>query len=301
VFGDIFKNEGVKFARQVIFIQFCDFITKLKPCFTDQSQDIFVLDIFSALCNGDRPVGLSGIDASHRKALFNKGGKYRGLTKPIKAHIRENNNSETFIAYCESSVATSKFGELCTAFDAPHNTSRTMLFKAIFANFVEFAKSSDDFTSNTFIMDFLNNPPIEYSTDEDNSLSPISAGDNFTLVRQTLTYPYTQEIYKTFTHHWIIKNTGSAIWDNRHMDFVNRGQIPLKLTNNSKLNIEKVLPNNETTITIEVETRHMEGEYEIILDMENSEGRLCFPDKRAELRLPVTVFFKPKEINNAKS
>lgn len=296
-------------------MRFCEFLNKLYVRFPCSSQGQFVLEIFSALCgetdpiNSNRPsdyafsdflpAGLSGNDATSRKRLFGNTDRYKGLTKPIKRHVKENSDKAAFISYCEAYVSIENFKGLCDDFGVSSDTSRVLVFEGVFGMFLEFARSGTDSALNTFVADFvtdrLMNPTEERNeTDKVESISaPICAGDDFLLVRQAPAQPHKVKFYETVTHHWVIKNNGVAIWDGRYMDFVNIRETPLKLKSEvNRIEIKKTPPGGEITITLNVEARHIEGTHEIIMDMKDCEGRLCFPDNRAELRLPVIVGWK---------
>jgi hypothetical protein len=290
-------------------MRFCDFLNKLYERFPCSNQGQFVLEIFSALCGETDPVGtnrpdeyasssclpsgLCGTDATSRKRLFGNTDRYKGLTNPIKKHVQENASKDAFISYCEAYVSVEHFNGLCTDFGVSADAGRAIVFEGVFGFFAEFARSGTDSASDTFVADFvtkrLMNPPQEPLMEETQAApSPICAGDDFRLVRQAPSQPHKAKFYDTMTHHWVIKNNGVAIWDGRYMDFANIGKTPLKMSA-TRIEIKKTPPGGEVTITVNVEARHVEGTHEIVMDMKDCEGRLCFPDKRAELRLPVTV------------
>jgi hypothetical protein len=293
-------------------MRFCDFLNKLYDRFPCSNQGQFALEIFSALCGETNPVkanrpndfafssylpsGLSGSDQTSRKRLYVKSNRYKGLTSPIKVHILANASKATFIAYCEALISAEALKGLCDDFSVSADVGRALAFEGLFAQFLEFAKSGRDSVPDTFVADFvterLMNPPEKTAEKEEADAAPVPlcAGDDFRLIRQNPSRPHKAAFYGVLTHHWVIKNSGEAVWDGRYMGFVNVGETPLKLRpEGTRIDIEKTPPGGEVTITINVEVRHIEGTHEILLDMRDSEGRLCFPDKRAELRLPVTV------------
>ena len=294
-------------------MRFCDFINKLYERFPCSNQGQFVLEIISALCgetdpvNTNRPddfafssclpVGLSGSDATSRKRLFGNTSRYKGLTKPVKKHILDNAKMETFIAYCEAYVSVEGFPLLCEDFGVSPDVGRALVFEGIYGFFVEFAKSNTDSAPDSFISTFITerlvNPPAETveTKKADAAPAPICAGDDISLIRQVPSSPHKAAFYDKLTHHWVIKNSGVAIWDGRYMEFVNNCRTPLKMETD-RVELKKTPPGGEVTITVEVDARHIEGTHEIIMDMKDCEGRLCFPDRRAELRLPVTVGWK---------
>ena len=291
-------------------MRFCDFLNKLYQRFPCSNQGQFVLEIFSALCGEDDPVnsnrpkkfvsssctpsGLCGTDPTSRKRLYGTSGRYKGLTRPIKNHVQANANKISFIGYCEANISVEHFRGLCSDFYVSPDVGRALFFEGIFGMFLEFARSATDSASDAFVPDFvtnrLMNPPEETVEIErkNTAPAPICAGDDFRVVRQSPTHPHNVKFYDLLIHHWVIKNSGLAIWDGRCMDFVNVGETPLKMAT-PHIEIKKTPPGGEVTVTVNVESRHIEGTHEIILDMKDCEGRLCFPDKRAELHLPVTV------------
>jgi len=291
-------------------MRFCDFLNKLHDRFPCSNQGQFALEIFSALCGETNPVkvnrpndfefssclpsGLSGSDPTSRKRLYGNRTKYKGLTNPIKMHILANASKATFIAYCEAVISVEALKGLCDDFSVSADVGRTLVFEGLFEQFLEFVKSNDDSAPDTFVADFvterLMNPPEKPAEKEeaDAAPAPLCAGDDFRLVRQNPSSPHKAAFYGTLTHHWVIKNSGAAVWDGRYMEFVNSMQTSLKMAA-TRIDITKTPPGGEVTITVNVEARHIAGIHEIVLDMKNSEGRLCFPDKRAKLRLPVTV------------
>ncbi|MDR3093690.1 MAG: hypothetical protein LBU62_03470 [Bacteroidales bacterium] len=270
-----------------------------------------MLEIFSALCGEANPInacepekyqfspflpaGLSGTDATSRKRLFGNTNRYNGLTKPIKAHIIKCNCKETLIAYCEATISIEDFPKLCSDFGVSGDVTRSLVFLGIFEQFLQFAKSGEDSVSDTFIADFVVEQimhPIHVEevtpVPADAPLTPLCAGDDAQLIRQKPNQASQRAFYAIFSHYWVIKNCGVAVWDGRYMDFMNCESTPLKLTN-SRIDIKKTPPGGEVEIAINVDVQHIEGAHEIVLDMKDCEGRLCFPDKRVELRLPVTV------------
>lgn len=291
-------------------MRFCDFLNKLYERFYCSNQSQFVLEIFSALCGETNPAyanrpddfafssclpsGLSGNDATSRKRLYGNNNRYHGLTNPIKKYIKANANKATFIAYCEAVASVDGFKGLCDSFDVSPDTKKALVFEGIFEQFLEFVKSNEDSAPNTFVADFVIEhlmSPLEEVVGTESAVAPptpICSGDDIHLVRQVPSYPRKAVFYDKLTHHWVLRNSGVTVWDGRYIEFVNSEKTPLKMDTN-RIDIKKTPPGSEVTITVNIEARHIEGTHEIVLDMKDSEGRICFPDKRAELRLPVTV------------
>jgi hypothetical protein len=266
-------------------MRFCDFITTLKKHYASSSKERFALDAFAALCGEANPIwandqfgyssclpqGLCGDDATYRKLLYSGNNKkYNGLSAPIKAHVLQHGNKLTFIAYSETAVSTLAFVALCTDFGVSSDSQKALVFEAVFEQFLEFARATDDNTPDAFVSDFvtdrLMNPPVEVAEIEkvDAPPVPLCAGDYIRLIRQNPSRPHTAAFYDKLTHHWVIKNSGVAVWDGRYMDFVNSEDTPLKIAV-SRIEINKTPPGGEVTITVQFEARHIEGTHEIVL------------------------------------
>lgn len=291
-------------------MRFCDFINTLYERFPCSNQGQFVLELFSAACGEPDPVqankpddyafstflpsGLSSTDATSRKRLFGNTSRYKGLTSPIRKHVKTSANKDTFISYCEASVSVESYQTMCSDFGVSPDSGRHLVFEGIFELFLEFAKATADNVPDVFVADYvtdrlMNTSAIEAPDDKVTvEQCPLCAGDDLTVVRETPSHPHKVKFYDTLIHNLVLKNNGTAVWDGRYMDFINCTQTPLKMAT-TRIDIKKTPPGGEVVITANVEARHIEGKHEVILDMKDNEGRLYFPDKRAELHLEVTV------------
>jgi hypothetical protein len=139
-------------------MKFSEFIGNLYPHYACNDQGRFVLQIFSALCGESNPIelskettsiyseflplGLRGNDPKARKNLFNKNSA--GLTAPIREHIINNNNKNSFLSYSEFAIGVTEFTELCGSLTVKKPIERSTLFIAIFEQFLEFAKTQSN-------------------------------------------------------------------------------------------------------------------------------------------------------------
>lgn len=289
-------------------MRFCEFIRKLYNSFPCSNQGQFVLEIFSALCGETNPagenqessnktrdfrcsnflpVGLAGEDPTYRKRLFGRAKKYNGLSAPIKAYIQGNKNKETFIAYCDSSISSNGFPKLCESLGVHISLDRTLLFKAIYEQFLEFAISKNDEVN--FILpdsiDLLQNNPKD-NTPED--LTPLYNGDDIFLLNESPKGCHQVMLYEIFDHQWVIKNTGTVTWIERFFEFTNQAETrirPLEI----KIAVPATRPGGEISLATKIDARHFEGTFVAIWEMKDGTGQLCFPDKNKALKLKATV------------
>ena len=173
-------------------MKFSEFINKLYSRYACNSGERFVLQIFSALCGESNPVGTSAKDkyAKHelhgsdslpaglrshdpstRKALYDEDSN--GLSAPIREHIIAYNNKDTFVIFSEKTVSIKGFSGLCDDFNIENITSkeyRSIVFTAIYEQFMQFAKSKDDDAA-----DVISRTVRELSDDQSLKASKINA------------------------------------------------------------------------------------------------------------------------------
>lgn len=198
-------------------MRFCDFLNKMYERFPCSNQGQFVLEIFSALCGETDPIssnhpckymfsnclpsGLCGTDPTSRKRLYGTSSRYKGLTTPIKKHIKTHANKHSFIGYCEANVSVEHFRVLCDDFGVSTGVDRSLFFESIFEMFSEFSRSATDSASDIFVSAFvinrLMNPPEKTLGIEKNKTAtpPICAEDDFLIVRQSPLHPHTVKFY----------------------------------------------------------------------------------------------------------
>lgn len=139
-------------------MRFCDFLNILHNNTSYRiSKSKFILQLFSALCGEKNPckandkypfssalpVGLGNDDPKYRSILYGKSARYKGLTDPIRRHIRTNNNKDTFIAYLET-VYKNKIADLCDAFEVTKIIKKATIFEGIYEQFMDYANSDND-------------------------------------------------------------------------------------------------------------------------------------------------------------
>jgi hypothetical protein len=286
-------------------MRFCDFLKKLYERFPCSSQDRFVLEVFSALCGETEPIksnndnayhsdtlpdGLTGIDGTYRKRLFGGNKKYNGLSAPIKGHILEHKNVDTFIAYCAASVSETEFSALAADFGVSDVTDRFAVFYGLYCQFLEFSNSPND-----DVLCVVSNGIAEYKKGttgvEVPQLSPLHPGDDFTIGGNP--NPRVKHgFYTKFSFAWSVTNIGLIIWNGRVLE---PAQIsPLK-TSTPKVDIPTLNPGEKVSLKVELDTRGDErgSPYEISWEIRDSNGRACFPNKEP-LRLTVEVVNKRK-------
>lgn len=289
-------------------MRFQDFIRTLNNRIKAKSQQLFAAQIISALCGEADPIGannpkkdmyskyskhlpdgLNSPDDTMRKALFYKNST--GLSGPTRAHILDNKNMVTFLAYCETVVDARAFDDLCGDFGVTESVERSVLFQAIYTQFLAFASTGKNEAPDDFVERYIANPTNEDDTSDPKNDMPLYAGDGFRLLRATRNLPETTKIYEKINYSWVIKNSGKVPWKGRYMEIVNFDQTSLRIGDGEKRTIEikETPPGGEVAMFATIEMRSKAGYKELILDMMDKDGRLCFPDGCARLKFSITV------------
>ncbi|MCL2697580.1 MAG: hypothetical protein FWE74_05815 [Oscillospiraceae bacterium] len=144
-----------------------EFLAILHSGFSGLTQSDFMLEIFAALCGEENPSimdytaddeenfnkkgspklpdGLrNGDDDGYRNQIY----KADKLTNPIRRHIRENKNYNTFEAYMDR-VSEAMFSIFCEGFKIPVTVEKTEMYRAIFEQFMLFANTNEYSIPNT--------------------------------------------------------------------------------------------------------------------------------------------------------
>ena len=235
------------------------------------------------------PIGLASPDESTRKSLFYENSK--GLSAPTRTHMLDNKNEVTFVAYCESVMDDESFAGIFEDFEVSAGVDRTPMFKAIFSMFLAFANTGKKEVPDDFLEKFFTNPAQVDAVVGNTSYAPLFAGDDISFLRPTRNPPETAKIYDKINFYWKINNTGKVSWSERYMKMVNFDHASLRLGNGDRRTIEisEIPPGGEVDISVAIEMRAKAGEKELVLNMMDKNGRLCFPDGRAQLRFSMKV------------
>ena len=141
-------------------MKFFEFLNKLYDNSHKPGKDLYLVQLFSALCGDCEPFknvvpdkysgkeskcssavppGLTGSDPTYRRRFYKKASK--GLTKPLKNHINEHKNCDTFVGYLKIIVLPESFSELCKSFGVSKTVDTSVMYKAVFEQFLVFALS----------------------------------------------------------------------------------------------------------------------------------------------------------------
>jgi hypothetical protein len=285
-------------------VKFSEFIKMLKPRFPKMSQERFASHIFAALCGDPDPVannkedssvylpeGLRGIDESYRKKLYIE--KFGGLSQPIKTHIKEKQNPNTFIAYCEKAITSTEYPKLAAAFGLSETTNRTAVYYGLFKQFIEFALNPTDEAEDVVVNGVADYRKYESSS----SLSlptPLYPNDDFA-VSGNQNPKVSYEFYKDFKFNWSITNSGKVAWIGRTF---RPSQLHTLKTNTPEIKIPTLRSGEKTNLCVELNTRGDErgSPYVVQWEICDENGRNCFPNKE-----PICLTVEVRNPRNTKT
>ena len=96
--------------------------------------------------------------------------------------------------------------------------------------------------------------------------------------------------YETIHHEWVIHNYGKAIWTGRSLVLANQAEIRPKFSL-TKLDIPDVMPGGITKIAVDISANGFEGSFNCKWEMQDSDGKSCFPNSRYVFDVVVNVSF----------
>ena len=261
-----------------------DYSAAVKKTFkTSVSQGRFMREVFKAAGNDWFP---STSDQDYAKKICNG-------TKPINSamctgfprpyHVDE------LAAYFEKNISDEKISTL-TSFlqDISGAIDKKVLSKSLAVQFFYFVdsgggdKKTDNVVSSTY------HQLITGTSNQEALLLPYYRGDKAWVWNDQRTRFYTKGFYEKFDHVWTIRNDGALKWGNRSLVCRNQKELPIKI-NAYEVKIPDTWPRNDIKVSIQVDTRGIEGTFESIWEMVDSNGNNCFPNYSRMFSFTVAV------------
>lgn len=129
----------------------------------------------------------------------------------------------------------------------------------------------------------------EIRNDFPNAVSGKYPDDRISVFKNTAGFRYEIDCGSSFTHKWILRNSGKVPWKNRKLKMINQGEIRPRAVHDEII-IPDTLPGEIAELTVEIEGRGFEGTYECQWTMVDQDGVNCFPDETGLNIIVVSTF-----------
>ena len=110
-------------------------------------------------------------------------------------------------------------------------------------------------------------------------------GDRIGVFKTAAGFRYEINSEGSFTHKWMIRNSGKVVWHDRKLKMINQGKIRPR-AEQDEIVIPETQPGEIVELQVVIDARGFEGTYECQWAMIDEDGVDCFPD---ETGLNITV------------
>lgn len=253
-----------------------------KPKIT--SQGSFVVQLFAAM--GSDPLSSSKYgDHEYERKLCN-GGK--PLTTQMKHTVLKSFNLENLSKFLSNNMQDDKIQDVATAFGFPQSIvlKKDVLSQALARQYQLIFISDDNDVENIIYNEYqrITNEQAEYDWSTSKTLYQDDSATNFGNLHWI-----EAKTYEIIEVKFDIRNAGSVPWINRKLVFMQeKTSCPIPRTERT-ISIPKIEPNDHFTKYVEFETRGSEGDFICHFEMQDADGKNCFPNRNIfDIRIRVT-------------
>ncbi|MDR2513629.1 MAG: hypothetical protein LBD02_00265 [Christensenellaceae bacterium] len=270
-------------------MDFSEYSKRIRPHLSGiHNHSHFVGGLFNAAGSTFFPVkGSYGADDNQRK-LYSGNRKFNKNMKASFPHpIAADELAEFFdtrIGENSLSLIMDKFG--MQSEEPQHKELFIAVLCTQFQNIVsEAADTVDDIVASEYKR-LLSVSDIQYI-----NKSPLYPGDDMVLLDEASAEPHYVNCYELFEHSWTIKNAGKMTWEGRCLKCLNHAETRIRAVI-ATIDIPKVQPGDEVTLTAQFDARGFEGTFESFWEVRDSDNRPCFPGKDKLLKAVATVKYE---------
>ncbi len=277
------------FVREVILIEFSTFCNAIYPrCPQIKSQGMFVSKLFVAA--GSKYFSASTTsDKDYQKKLYNG-------SKPLNQNLRDSfSNSIRFdsaVAFFTEYIDDDNTRDLMAAFAIPTSVEpdKTLLSKALAAQLQLLIQSEKNDVDDIVATEYQK-LMIEPAAEPAQQLAPLYPGDSAWVLECKPQRSYLVHCYDKFQHTWVIRNNGSQTWRGRKLVFANCNEVRPRADVNS-IDISDTPPGKEIKIATGFDARGFEGKFDCVWEMQDSDGKNCFPNNKRQFCITINTKFK---------
>lgn len=253
----------------MIFADLCKPI--YEACLLIKSQEKYIDGLLGA-------AGGVSISTSYKKQLF-KGadnGKKKNLTIDLKENLRGLNRQNDIQKFFYDNIDDCRVQPLIVHYgiaekDEPDKEALCFALSMQLQTIIDTDDEEAEDVVNAMYQQFkIGNtvPP-----DRVKEYGPKYFGDHMWVEEMGRTHE--EKCYKTFTHTWTIHNTGKITWSKRKIVCINSNEVKPQI-HTTEIEVSETGPNNMVKLSVDVDTKTMEGRYCFKWIMIDEEGENCF-------------------------
>lgn len=261
-----------------------DICKGVKPsCPNLRSREKFVDGLLSAA--GAAPY----ISDSYKRGLCN-GGK--PFIVALKAPNRGKDNLQSLMDFFMTEIADAKVSDVLLAFGIPEKEipNKKALSVALAKQMKALIEDDNEDVEEIVVLEYQRAKEDDSTEKIDIGMQPLYPGDS-AYVQCVPNQTYKIDCYGTVEHTWSIQNTGKIKWIARKLIYA-RGPKDRAEANPAEISIPVVEPNGFVRISTTIDGRGFDGITKCIWEMQDSDGKNCFPKSESLFCVTIDAKFK---------
>lgn len=263
----------------MLLSDFCKTVGKFCPNITSHEQ--FIDELFTAA--GAKPF----ISESYKRKLYT-GAKL--FIESQRCPLQGKDNKKTLTNFFDRNIPDDKTLDVLMAFGIPEkeNPNKNALCCALALQMNAIIDGDDNGADDIMVISYQEHKKVGVIDANQGLYNPIYPGDSAYVFSESR---YEIGIYDTFSHTWIIQNTGKVTWENRKLVY-KRGAKDRPEANPSEIPIPDTKPNESIKITTTFDGRGFEEITRCIWEMQDEDGDNCFPNQVSLFCVTIDAKFK---------
>ena len=248
-----------------------------------KSREKFITGLLTAA--GGAPF----ISDSYKRGLCN-GGK--PFTVALKAPNRGKDNLQSMMEFFMTEIADAKVGDVLLAFGIPEKETpnKKALSVALAKQMKALIEDDNEDVDEIVILEYQRAKTDESPEKMDMEMQPLYPGDS-AYVQFIPNQTYKIDSHGTLQHTWSIQNTGKIKWSARKLIYA-RGSKDRAEATPEEIPIPDLEPNEFIRISTTIDGRGFDGITRCIWEMQDTEGKNCFPKNESLFCVTVDAKFK---------
>lgn len=256
-----------------------------------ENQGVFIINLF--IVGGSSYFTLPKLK-SHRTTSYLENERHytkdRVLTPEIKASFPNPIKVDELTCFLEKNLDSSKVRGCMSSFGVPASfkENKRYLARALAIQFQMFVINDVDDVDNAIIGEYQRQI-LEVDDEPNRILGPLIHGDDVWVEEKDRNHR--AKIYETVKHTWVIHNSGHKNWYGRKLVFVNFADVRPSVSE-MQIEIPETAPGEIIKITTSFLARGIEGKFNCVWEMHDSDGNNCFPNCRWMFNVTLDIFYE---------